>query len=1069
LNFKISHKLIKEKCGSVSFKRGEAFYRSKKVTFHQHNHQQCTAMVSGAEDFHVTISINQHGDMVTECNCPKLLSYHKDCQHIAAVLLSIYEVQRLGTTPILPEADSNQQPVTENLAGSLMEIFSEKKIKSSGQQLHFETRQVLKLGMTIKPITTRKGQKLFSIGLNFGELLVQNIRDFLKSVNDIKPTKISDSFTFDPMLHCFQNETIMIIQQLIQVYRDESLLGETFSEGMMNTSLLVIPSATWQRLFPLLTTAENIFLELEGERISGLQISEQRLPIHFKISENEQQGYLLSISGINDLLMMSPYHLVIYEGKCIQLNSDDSKHLSDLKQMIEAAGTNRITIQNDQVNHFIEKVIPGLRKLGEVRFSEAISREFKKTPLVAKLFLDRVKNRLLAGLEFHYENIVINPFESHSSSFPMLIRDNEREKIILGIMQESEFAQTDGGYFLHNEELEYEFLTYVVPKLQKLVQIYATTAVRNRIFKENTRPQIRVRVKKERTNWLEFKFEMDGIPNRDIKEILAALEEKRKFYRLRNGSLLSLETREFEDIQRFMQGLPVKERGLDSGLNLPIVQGLQLLDFFESDQALLLEESFRDFMNTLSNPEGLAYEVPQEVDSILRDYQKQGYKWMKALASYGFGGVLADDMGLGKTLQSITFILSELSVIREKKLPVLIVCPASLTYNWLSELMKFAPNLESIIIDGSKIEREKLQKDISEMDVVITSYPLLRKDLLWYEKQTFHTVFFDEAQSFKNPVTQTARAVKRIKAENRFALTGTPIENSLEELWSIFHVVFPELFKGLKDYSNLTRKQISRRIRPFLLRRLKEDVLAELPEKVESIESVELLPEQKKLYAAYLAKLRHDTLKHLDKDTLRKNKIKILAGLTRLRQICCHPALFVDGYKGNSAKFNQLLQILEEARRSGRRVLVFSQFTKMLELIGRELAIEGQPYFYLDGQTPSEARLEICNRFNLGERDLFLISLKAGGTGLNLTGADTVILYDIWWNPAVEEQAADRAHRIGQTNVVQVIKLVTQGTIEEKMNELQDKKRDLIEELIDSEGRSSTALTEEDIRELLMV
>ena len=335
--------------------------------------------------------------------------------------------------------------------------------------------------------------------------------------------------------------------------------------------------------------------------------------------------------------------------------------------------------------------------------------------------------------------------------------------------------------------------------------------------------------------------------------------------------------------------------------------------------------------------------------------------------------------------------------------------------------------------------------------------------------KSFHTVFFDEAQAFKNPVTQTAKAVKKIQADHRFALTGTPMENSLEELWSIFHVVFPELFQGFKEYSNLSRKTIARRIRPFLLRRLKEDVLSELPEKIESMESVELLPEQKKLYAAYLAKLRHDTLKHLDKDTLRKNRIKILAGLTRLRQICCHPALFVDGYKGSSAKFEQLMQIVEESKLSGRRVLIFSQFTKMLGLIGRELAIQGLPFFYLDGQTPSEERVEICNRFNAGERDLFLISLKAGGTGLNLTGADTVILYDIWWNPAVEEQAADRAHRIGQTNVVQVIKLVARGTIEEKMNELQEKKRHLIEEIIDSEEKASSTLTEEDIREILMI
>ena len=326
------------------------------------------------------------------------------------------------------------------------------------------------------------------------------------------------------------------------------------------------------------------------------------------------------------------------------------------------------------------------------------------------------------------------------------------------------------------------------------------------------------------------------------------------------------------------------------------------------------EESFRQFLESIHNPDSLEFEVPKCLEPILRDYQKHGYKWMKTLASYGFGGILADDMGLGKTLQSITFILSELADIRKKKQPVLIVCPSSLTYNWLSEIMKFAPDIQAIVMDGNKTERSKIQKDVMDVDVVIISYPLLRRDIKWFEKQTFHTVFFDEAQAFKNPVTQTARAVKKIQADYRFALTGTPVENSLEELWSIFHVVFPELFQGLKEYSNLSRKTIARRIRPFLLRRMKEDVLSELPEKIELMESVELLPDQKKLYAAYLAKLRHDTLKHLDKEQFRKNRIKILAGLTRLRQICCHPALFVDGYKGSSAKFEQLMQIVEEVK-----------------------------------------------------------------------------------------------------------------------------------------------------------
>jgi len=311
--------------------------------------------------------------------------------------------------------------------------------------------------------------------------------------------------------------------------------------------------------------------------------------------------------------------------------------------------------------------------------------------------------------------------------------------------------------------------------------------------------------------------------------------------------------------------------------------------------------------------------------------------------------------------------------------------------------------------------------------------------------------------------------VKTIQAEYRFGLTGTPVENSLEELWSIFHVVFPELLPGRKEFGDLRREDIAKRVKPFVLRRLKEDVLNELPDKIEHLQSSELLPDQKRLYAAYLAKLREETLKHLDKDTLRKNKIRILAGLTRLRQICNHPALFVDDYKGSSAKFEQLLEILEECRSTGKRILIFSQFTKMLSIIGRELNRQAIPYFYLDGSTPSQERVELCNRFNEGEGDLFLISLKAGGTGLNLTGADTVILYDLWWNPAVEQQAADRAYRMGQKNTVQVIKLVAHGTIEEKMHELQETKKNLISEVIEPGEGKLSSITEEEIREILMI
>jgi len=1063
VNIPLNQKLIKEMCGTVSYKRGDYIYQTNKVTFEQYRPDRCQATVTGEEDFHVTIEASGNDDILTECSCPKLASFTKDCQHIAAVLLAVYEHQQKGTIPMV--SNSTNQALTEGL----LTLFTDQPVRSSGHQLHFEKRNVLDVEFTLKPVDVGKGKYLFAIEMTIASCDVQNIRHFLEQVRAGRAYPLSNAFSFDLSLHCFERDTNAILDQLIQVLGDEKVYAETVPDTLQ-PQMLLIPSSTWERLQSLLEKIPRVKLEYGGTVFAGLNISDE-LPLKFDFTEEaNRKGYQLVVKDLHRMIFLDSYSSILYEGKIKKLEDQDFKRLSDLKKMLDASGTNQIPIPQEQIRFFLEKVAPGLKRLGQVSIAVAIKKQLMNTPLVAKLYLDRVKNRLLAGIEFQYDNWIINPLENRD--FPtgaLVIRDVEKEDEILQIMEDSSFIKTDGGYFLHNEELEYDFLTYVVPKLQKLVRIYATTAVRNRIFRENVRPQVRVKVNKERTNWLEFKFEMEGFPERQIREVLASLEEKRKYYRLPNGSLLSLQTKEFDEIQRFLHSPLAKNKDLASGLDLPIEQCLQLLDTVEISDAFKLEESFRQFLDHLQNPGKLTFEVPKSLKPILKDYQKLGFKWMKTLAYYGFGGILADDMGLGKTIQSIAFIVSMQTEIRKNNLPVLVVCPSSLTYNWLSEIRKFAPELNAMVIDGTKVERSMLLKEGTKADVMIISYPLLRREISWFEKQSFHTVFFDEAQAFKNPLTQTARAVKKLQANHRFALTGTPVENSEEELWSIFHVVFPELFLGLKEYSQLSRKKIARRIRPFMLRRLKEDVLAELPEKMESLESVELLPEQKKLYGAYLAKLRHDTFKHLDKDTIRKNRIRILAGLTRLRQICCHPSLFVDGYQGKSAKFEQLLQIVEESKLSGRRVLIFSQFTKMLDLIGKALTSKGHPYFYLDGTTPAQERVEICEHFNRGERDLFLISLKAGGTGLNLMSADTVILYDTWWNPAVEEQAADRAHRMGQKNVVQVIKLVARGTIEEKMNELQERKRHLIEEIIDSDEKVMSTLTEEDIREILMI
>ncbi|MED1555608.1 SNF2 helicase associated domain-containing protein [Bacillus paramycoides] len=1068
MSFTLNKSIIKEVCGETSYKRGEAYYKSNKVivNYYDENKGICEATVKGNEDFHVTVEKAKKGDVVAKCSCPSLASFQTYCQHVAAVLLYMnYNQKTGGKLPISSENMSGN----DQLTSGMFQLFAEKPLRPKSKQHRFDTREILHVEFICTPVVTKNGGALLGIQLKLAKTyFVNHIREFLSKVEKRESYNCLNEFTYTPDVHSFRQETDAIIQQLIKIYHNEKMYEDTLEvHAKQDDSMILIPPASWSDMLSLLSKVEFVRLNQDGQPFHGLHISKGLLPLHFEFNKGSNGGFTLYIDGLQQVEVMDTYSYALFEGKLYRLNMEDCKRLIELQKMMKRSSSNQLYIPADKMEHFVAKVVPGLMKLGTVRIDEIISDRVETPALKAKLYLDRVKNRLLAGLEFHYGNVVINPLEEEGQP-SVFNRDEKKENEILEMMNDSAFAKTEGGYFMHNEEAEYNFLYHVVPTLKGLLDIYATTAIKLRIHKGDTAPLIRVR-RKERIDWLSFRFDIKGIPEAEIKGVLVALEEKRKYYRLASGSLLSLESKEFNDINQFIKETSIRKEFLKGEeIDVPLIRSVKWMNSLQEGNVLSLDESVQELVENIQNPKKLKFMVPSGLSTIMREYQTYGFEWMKTLAYYRFGGILADDMGLGKTLQSIAFIDSVLPEIREKKLPILVVSPSSLVYNWLSELKKFVPHIRAVIADGNQVERRKLLKDVSKIDVVITSYPLLRRDIRLYA-QPFHTLFLDEAQAFKNHTTQTAKAVKTIQAEYRFGLTGTPVENSLEELWSIFHVVFPELLPGRKEFGDLRREDIAKRVKPFVLRRLKEDVLQELPEKIEHLQSSELLPDQKKLYAAYLAKLREETLKHLDKDTLRKNKIRILAGLTRLRQICNHPALFVDDYKGSSAKFEQLLEILEECRSTGKRILIFSQFTKMLSIIGRELNRKAIPYFYLDGSTPAQERVELCNRFNEGEGDLFLISLKAGGTGLNLTGADTVILYDLWWNPAVEQQAADRAYRMGQKNTVQVIKLVAHGTIEEKMHELQESKKNLIAEVIEPGEEKLSSITEEEIRDILMI
>lgn len=1108
MNTPLTKRIVKLLCGRMSYDRGESYYRLGKVHFTRLNHdsREYEATVAGTDHYHIHVQLLHNDQVDAICDCPAFTSYNNYCKHIAAVLLGIIDRQNGQTVSnkpsksllypennlprdasLLEMASSRQQGVSSKdvwITRDLMSLFGNTRRKQPSRVGNlFDSRIPLQVEFILNTISFGIKKHLFAIEMKIGPTrlyIVKNIREFLKCVDQRQSYIFTSQFTYDPELHSFTQPSDDIIQQLIDIAHNEQVYQESLSTNFfqskkaINDRLLLLPSYAWETMQPLLAKDPSVHVDFGSghKRLSPFQLTQRPLPITYSFDELYDGAYQFEVHGLDNITILESYGIIIADHELIETSEEQCHQLNEIQKLLEASKRSHIQVASDQIEPFMEKVLPGLRRLGNVNISDSVASKMVQSSLKARLYLDRVRNRLLASLEFQYGNIIINPLDQRETtrgSDLILLRDGDKESLIIGLMDKSGFVQTESGYFLDEEDAEYEFLYHIVPKLEELLDIYATSAVKVRIATISAPPKIRVNVD-ERTDWLEIRFDLDGISENDIRGVIQSLEVKRKYHRLPDGALLPLEGSDFQEMISFMNEVGVyrmDETG--SGFRIPVASGLHVLDEQRQGSVIQFSKSLRKLIQNMKNPDNLDFPLPDSLSGVLRDYQVYGYQWMRTLAHYRFGGILADDMGLGKTLQSIAFLISVLPEIREQQMPAIIVAPASLVYNWRNELKKFAPEVVAIIADGSKAERIRTIKDQNEADVIITSYPLLRRDIEQYTNSSYHTLILDEAQSFKNHTTQTAHAVKSLQAKHAFALTGTPIENSLEELWSIFDAVFPALFRDRQSFNDLSREQISKRISPFLLRRLKRDVLRELPDKIESLQSSELLPEQKKLYAAYLAQLQQETLKHLSEDGFQKHRIRILAGLTRLRQLCCHPALFVENYTGSSAKFEQLLEIVEECISSGKRMLIFSQFTGMLAIIGRELAYRGISYFYLDGQTPSAERVELCNQFNAGERELFLISLKAGGTGLNLTGADTVILYDLWWNPAVEQQAADRAHRMGQKNIVHVIRLVNEGTVEDKMYELQQKKKHMIDEILQPDHASVSTLSEQDIREILMI
>ena len=517
---------------------------------------------------------------------------------------------------------------------------------------------------------------------------------------------------------------------------------------------------------------------------------------------------------------------------------------------------------------------------------------------------------------------------------------------------------------------------------------------------------------------------------------------------------------------------------LKGNMKIPLYRALYLDRLLEKNEEIYSnrDSHFREMVKNFKTLKDADYEEPMSLAGTMRGYQRTGYRWLRTLEAYGLGGILADDMGLGKTLQILAVLLSAREEGKDET--SLVVAPASLVFNWGEEIRSYTPELSCGFITGTQEERREKLEHYREYDVIITSYDLLKRDIENYEDKEFYYQIIDEAQYIKNHTTAAAKAVKAIKSHTRYALTGTPIENRLSELWSIFDYLIPGYLYGydvfrndfeapiVKNEDQMVLERLQRMTAPFILRRMKENVLKDLPEKLEENCYVRFEPEQQKLYDAQVLYMKQQIAMQ-DAQEFQKNKIQILAELMKLRQICCDPGLCFENYKGESSKLEACVELLQSAVEGGHKILLFSQFTSMLDLIARRLEKDGISFYTITGATPKEKRLQLVKAFNTDDTKVFLISLKAGGVGLNLTGADVVIHYDPWWNLAVQNQATDRAHRIGQTKVVVVYRLIAKGTIEEKIQELQESKRALSEQIIQGDAGQLGGMSKEDFISLL--
>ncbi len=1024
---------IRKICSLTIYNRGIEYFDKGRVHIKKRDDDLITASVDDDKMYNTRIQFDENGTSDFFCTCAYFSTMGSPCKHIAATLMQ--RMAELNNTTV--------NTANEHLCRKLCDSFHKEKINS-----------VLSVHFDINISTVSMSECIFSVAIKLAGRELSNISSFLsayakgeywdfrkKKIGKVPPYTINqnDSAVLD-ILHEY-SENIAALGLSSATFSNSLKIGATTLKRIIN----IIPDCSYTVFYNGISLGALPFLSENPDILIDITATDTEITLY---------------AGSYGTAVVPDGSVFYYENNIYLTDEPWRKWFMPVYNALFTDCRTQLSFTKDTAVDFAAFALPVLSSKPGVITSGIETSVISVSPEFS-LYLDSTASGITCAVKVSYGNISFTlPYDTETDK--IIIRDTEAEEYIM--WQLSDFEFSNGKYKLSDEELIFIFIKKLLPELKNHATIHMSESFMSILPKSH---KIRHNISySEKIDLLESSIESD-LSTEEILNILNAIKLKRPHYRLNSGEFFDIEAEKYQLMT--INGLYRNDTDNYKNVSLNGYGLMYLMGISDNSDYITLKDNAPEYLKKIKN---IKPNIPKHLKNVLRDYQKEGLRWLKQLSVMNLGGILADDMGLGKTLQLIAFVMSE-----KRERPSIVICPSSLVYNWYKEIQKFTPEAKTLIIDGSAPIRKTLIGKTKKYDFIITSYAMIRRDFEEYSDTEFEFCIIDEAQNIKNAKSLNAKSVKTIRAKNKFALTGTPVENSLSELWSVFDFCNPGYLEDYQTFRQLYETPIMngetaaadtlrKKISPFMLRRMKKEVLDELPEKIENTLFVNMTEEQTKMYVSFkeLAKNRATIL--LDDTNKQRAGMEILTLLLRLRQICCHPSLFDSAYKYSGAKTELLKELIENAVLSGHRILIFSQFTSMLGIIQDKLCEWNYDCFRIDGSTPSEERTNMAERFNNGEKDIFLISLKAGGTGLNLTGADMVIHFDPWWNPAVMDQASDRAYRIGQKRAVQIIKLAAKDTIEEKILQLQEQKKAIADDIITSNNNLLKNMTSSEILEL---